>query len=232
MTATDRPAVLNHQHDHWETMLSQKPQMFGSSPSDAARKAVEVFRAGGVRRVLELGGGQGRDTFYLAQSGLTSDVLDYAAPGVDAMQRKARELGLSDRVNPAQHDVRRPLPFPDGTFDACYSHMLFCMALTTVELAALSREIFRVLRPGGLCVYTVRNTSDPDFGRGIHRGEDLYENQGFIVHFFDRAKVERLAQGYEIVSVEEFEESRLPRRLFRVTLRKPSNEPRVSDTRG
>ena len=232
MTATDRPAVLNHQHDHWETMLSEKPEMFGSSPSDAARKAVDVFRAGGVRRVLELGGGQGRDTFYLAQSGLTLDVLDYAAPGVDAMQRKAQELGLSDRVNPAQHDVRRPLPFPDGTFDACYSHMLFCMALTTAELDALSREIFRVLRPGGLCVYTVRNTSDPDFGRGIHRGEDLYENQGFIVHFFDRAKVERLAQGYEIVSVEEFEESRLPRRLFRVTLRKPSNEPRISDTRG
>ncbi len=23
---------------------------------------------------------------------------------------------------------------------------------------------------------------DPDFGRGIHRGEDLSENRGFIVH--------------------------------------------------
>lgn len=232
MTGTDRPPVLDHQHDHWETMLSQKPEMFGSSPSDAARKAADVFREGGVRRVLELGGGQGRDTFFLAQSDFTLDVLDYAAPGVDEMQRKAHELGLSDRVNPAQHDVRRPLPFPDGTFDACYSHMLFCMALTTAELDALSREIFRVLRPGGLCVYTVRNTSDPDFRRGIHRGEDLYENQGFIVHFFDLAKVERLAHGYEIVSVEEFEESKLPRRLFRVTLRKPSNEERVSETRG
>ncbi len=30
---------------------------------------------------------------------------------------------------------------------------------------------------------------------------------GFIVHFFDRAKVERLATGYEIVSLEEFEET-------------------------
>jgi SAM-dependent methyltransferase len=232
MTGTDRPPVLNHQQEHWETMLSQKPEMFGSSPSDPARKAADVFRASGLRRVLELGGGQGRDTFFLAQSGFALDVLDYAAPGVEAMRRKARELGLSDQVNPAQHDVRRSLPFPDATFDACYSHMLFCMALTTAELDALSREIFRVLRPGGLCVYTVRNTNDPDFGRGIHRGEDLYENQGFIVHFFDRAKVERLAHGYEIVSVDEFEESKLPRRLFRVTLRKPSNEAWVSATRG
>ena len=89
------------------------------------------------------------------------------------------------------------------------------------ELEALSREILRVLRPGGLCVYTVRNTNDSDFGRGSHWGEDLYENQGFIVHFFDRPKVERLAKGYEIAGIEEFEEGQLPRRLFRVTQRKP-----------
>ncbi len=95
------------------------------------------------------------------------------------------------------------------------------MALTTVELETLSREILRVLRPGGVCVYTVRNTSDPDCGRGIPRGEALYENQGFIVHFFDRSKVEGLAQGFELVCVDEFEEGKLPRRLFRVVMRKP-----------
>jgi hypothetical protein len=41
------------------------------------------------------------------------------------------------------------------------------------------------------------------------------------VHFFDRPKVEWLAKGYEIVGIEEFEEGQLPRRLFRVTQRKP-----------
>jgi hypothetical protein len=32
--------------------------------------------------------------------------------------------------------------------------------------------------------------------------------------------VERLAKGYEIVGIDEFEEGDLPRKLFRVTLRK------------
>ena len=73
--------------------------------------------------------------------------------------------------------------------------------------------------PAGDC--SARNTADPDFGRGIHRGEALYENQGFIIHFFDRAKVEQLAAGFEIVGVDEFEEGTLPRRLFRVTMRSP-----------
>lgn len=69
-------------------------------------------------------------------------------------------------------------------------------------------------------MHVVRNDSDPDFG--IHRGEDRYENQGFIVHCFDRAKVARLARGYEIASVDEFEEGKMPRRPFRGTRRKPA----------
>jgi len=202
-------------------VLSTKPEMFGRDPSEPARLSAAAFKAAGVRRILELGGGQGRDSLFFAENGFEVHVLDYAQSGVDAILRKAERAGVAGRLTAAQHDVRQALLLPDGSFDACYSHMLFCMALTEAELAALSREILRVLRPGGLCVYTVRNTRDADFQRGIHRGEDLYANQGFIVHFFDRAKVERLAGGYEIISVDEFEEGKLPRRLYRVTLRKP-----------
>ena len=216
----EKPA-LDGQKQHWEGLLEAKPEMFGRDPSEPARRSAAEFTAAGVRRVLELGGGQGRDSLFFAASGFDVHVLDYAQTGVETILRKAAQAGLTGRLTAEQHDVRRPLPVPDGSFDACYSHMLFCMALTTVELDALSREILRTLRPGGLCVYTVRNASDPDFGRGIHRGEDLYEDKGFIVHFFDRAKVERLSSGYEMVSIDEFEEGKLPRRLYRVTLRKP-----------
>jgi hypothetical protein len=49
---------------------------------------------------------------------------------------------------------------------------------------------------------------------------DLWEVGGFIVHFFTRQKIEDLAKGYEIVTVEEFEEGDLPGKLYLVTLRK------------
>ena len=215
----DRP-TLDAQRQHWERMLEGRLEMFGAAPSNPVLAAADLFRAEGVQTVLELGGGQGRDTFFLARSGFDVNVLDFAEAGIAAIRTKANELKLSDKVIAACHDVRQPLPFPDASFDACYSHMLFCMALTTAELETLSRDILRVLKPGGLCVYTTRTTSDADFQKGIHRGEGMYENQGFVVHFLDRAKVEHLARGYEIVSVDDFEEGKLPRRLCRVTLRK------------
>lgn len=212
--------VLDAQNPHWEKTYTKNPEMFGEEPSEPARKAVEVFTEAGVKNLLELGGGQGRDTIYFAQKGFTVTTLDYAEEGVKAIAGKADKVGLSKQVRTLRHDVRNPLPFPDASFDACYSHMLFCMALTTVELEFLSSEIRRVLKPGGLNIYTVRYTGDPHYGTGIHRGEDMCEVSGFIVHFFSREKVEHLAKNYEIVNIDEFEEGPLPRKLFRVTLKR------------
>jgi SAM-dependent methyltransferase len=211
---------LDRQREHWQQTLESRPQMFGEAPSWAAIQAAERFKHEGTVRLLELGGGQGRDTIFFAGQGIHLSVLDYSHPGLTAIQQRAATLGLQQKVDVVQHDVRQPLPFADDTFDACYSHMLFCMALTTTELEALSKEVCRVLKPGGLHVYTVRHKRDAHYGMGAHRGEDMYEVGGFIVHFFDREKVQRLAQGYELVSMQEFEEGNLPRRLFLVTQRK------------
>ena len=55
---------------------------------------------------------------------------------------------------------------------------------------------------------------------GIDRGDDRWETGGFIVHFFDHALIDRLADGFAILEVADYEEGRLPRRLAAVTMRK------------
>jgi len=55
----------------------------------------------------------------------------------------------------------------------------------------------------------------------------MYQAGGFIVHFFSREKVEYLANGYEILGIEEFEEGPLPRKLFRVTMRNEGRSGRI-----
>jgi len=220
MAGDTEKEVLNRQNFHWEKTFANTPEMFGEEPSEPARKAVELFQEEGKNNILELGAGQGRDTLFFARNGFQVCALDYSETGVQTIRGKVQAQGLAQMVATMWHDVRQPLPFGAGSFDACYSHMLFCMALTTDELEFLSNEVNRVLKPGGICLYTVRHTDDPHYGTGIHRGEDMYEVGGFIVHFFSREKVEHFAKGYEIVDVAEFEEGPLPRKLFRVTLRK------------
>ncbi len=225
---TEQPArsaqqELDAQKTHWERTFAEKVDLFGSEPSYPARKAAALFQKEGAARILELGSGQGRDTLFFASQGFDVYALDYSREAVEATTKKASDTGL--HISIRQQDVRQPLPFSDGFFDACFSHMLYCMALTTGELLFLSGEIQRVLKLGGLNIYTVRNTSDAHYRTGIHRGEDLWEVGGFIVHFFSRQKVEDLAEGYEIVTIEEFEEGDLPRKLYLVVLRKRMTAP-------
>jgi SAM-dependent methyltransferase len=216
----DTEAIAGQQA-HWASTFDANPDMYGTDPSAPALAAAEAFAAAGYHSVLELGAGQGRDTLYLARQGLQVTALDIAPGTVETISAKARVAGLANLVSVARHDMREPLPLPGDSIDASYSHMLFCMALTTVELERLAGELRRVLRPGGLVVYTARTTADAHYGTGTPRGDDMYEHGGFIVHFFDRALIDRLAVGFELIDVTDFAEGELPRRLARVTMRVP-----------
>ena len=212
--------IIDKQAQHWENYYITNPETFGVSPSAAAIKAAETFNKEGITNILELGAGQGRDALFFAQKGFHIQVLDYSQTGVDKIIKKAKTLGVDKLITGKIHDVRNPFPFTNEKFGGCFSHMLYCMALTTKELQFLSDEILRVLKNGGVNIYTVRHTGDGDYKNGIHRGEDLYENDGFIVHFFSKEKVKQLSNGFDIVNIENFEEGEFPRKLFRVTLKK------------
>jgi len=206
--------TIDGQRRHWQRTFVDNHDMYGTEPSAPGRYAVELFSREHVRDVLELGGGQGRDTRAFAAAKFHVTALDYEA---NALELIRRELPV---ISTLTHDARELLPFGDASFNAVYSHMLFNMALSTVELEALAGEVRRVLRPGGWHIYTVRHTGDAHYGAGIDHGDGMFENGGFIVHFFDRALVERLAAGLTLVEVFEFEEGALPRKLWRVTLHK------------
>ncbi len=222
MKKCDRPA-LDAQQKRWDDAYAGDPEFFGAEPSYPARKAAALMKAEGAQRLLELGAGQGRDTIFFAREGFRVCAVDYSKSAIEGIRRNARRLGLH-AVSTVRHDLRQPLPFEDGSFDACYCHMLFCMAFCTSELEALFDEVRRVLKPGGLSIYTVRHTGDVHYRKGTHRGEGMYEIGGFVVHFFDREKVERLSKGYRLLSIEEFEEGELPRRLFLAVLKKEEGE--------
>ncbi|MGW7198594.1 class I SAM-dependent methyltransferase [Streptomyces chryseus] len=216
------PEVADAQREHWQRTYAEQPGMYGEAPSAAAVHAAAVFCVAGAGDVLELGTGHGRDALYFAGCGFTVRATDYSPAGLEQLSTRAKELGLDPAVSATVHDVRRPLPLPDRSVDAVFAHMLMCMALSTPEIHRLTDEVRRVLRPGGTFVYTVRHTGDPHYGAGTAHGDDIFEHGGFAVHFFDRALVDALAEGWELREVHAFEEGDLPRRLWRITQTLPA----------
>ena len=212
------------QRSRWDSTYSSDRDFFGKEASQLGRSALPVFQVHNARRILELGCGQGRDTLFLARNGMDVTALDYSESGLCRLKDRASSEGAAGSVVLQVGDARNGLPFGDGSFDGCFSHMFFTMQLTEKELAFIFAEVLRVLRPGGLNIYSVRNVQDPHFGKGEHFGEDMWQNPlGFVVHFFSEDKVKRLAAGYEILWIKEFDDPSPPftKRLYEVVLQKP-----------
>ena len=212
--------ILDQQSQYWENNFLSKPEMFGQKPSKAAVKTLKTFKEQNIKKIVELGAGLGRDTIFFAKNSINIEALDYSPTAIKIINKKVSENKLSNLVSTKIFDIRKKLPFEDNSVEACFSHMLYCMALSNSELKNLNDEVCRILKPGGINIYTVRHTGDGDYKNGIHIGENLYENDGFIVHFFSEEKVKKISNGFNVIDIESFEEGTFPRRLFKVILKK------------
>ena len=193
--------------------------MFGLNPSEPAKKSLKLFKENKASTIIELGAGLGRDSIFFSLNNLSVTSLDYSKSGINIINKKINDNKLKN-INTKLFDIRQKLPFESDSIDGCFSHMLYCMALSNQDLFNLNREICRILKPGGLNIYTVRNNYDGDYKSGIHRGEDMYENEGFIVHFFNKKKIKELTNGFINIKIESFEEGKFPRKLYFVVNKK------------
>ena len=193
--------------------------MFGLEASEPAKKSLKIFQENSSKLIVELGAGLGRDSIFFAKNKISVNSLDYSKTGINIINKKILDNNLQN-ITAKVFDIRKKLPFQDNSIDACFSHMLYCMALTSAELSYLNNEILRILKPNGFNIYTVRNEYDGDYKNGIPRGEDMFEIDGFIVHFFTKGKVYSLMDGFKNILLENFEEGSFPRKLYYVVNKK------------
>lgn len=193
--------MSSEQLEHWDETYKKNMSYFGESPSIFCLRCIDAMKAQGCRSILELGAGQGRDTKYLVETGASVMAIDYS--GVSCGQLRQR---FGDKVTVVQADVLHGIDLPDATVDACYSHMLFNMDFTDDQLIAVMRDIGRTVVPGGLIMLSVRIQSDSAFGKGENLHDDVWKNNGFAVRFYTEKAIASLTEGFEQISMQEFNE--------------------------
>jgi SAM-dependent methyltransferase len=114
---------------------------------------VEHGRLGAGRRALELGCGTGVFLERVARSGAEIHGLDLSP---DLLARARDRMAGATNFRLIQSNAER-MPFADGFFDTVYGSSV----LHHLSLAPALREVHRVLRPGGLIVFTEPNLLNP-----------------------------------------------------------------------
>jgi SAM-dependent methyltransferase len=176
----------------WNKVYKSDSTFFGEEPSNFALLCFNHMKANGVNKLLELGAGHGRDTTFFASNGIEVDALDYSVVAIDILNKIAKEKRLP--IKSRSFDVKNPLPFADGYFDAVYSHMLFNMRFSQDELHFVFSEIRRVLKPKGWNFLSVRNHHDKSYGKGQEIEKGIYDINGFQIRFFTQKEIKDLAE--------------------------------------
>ena len=203
--------------DLWNKAYSTDKSFFGEEPSNFAMLCFNHMLINSVNKLLELGAGHGRDSKFFALNGIKVEALDYSSVGIDIINKLAKEKNLP--IQAQIFDIRKPLPFTDCYFDAVYSHMLFNMRFSMNELRFVFSEIRRVLKPRGFNFFSVRNQNDKFCGKGVQVDDGIYDINGFQVRFYSEHEIKELAQGFEILWIEEEYEE--PVTLYLISSRKP-----------
>jgi ubiquinone/menaquinone biosynthesis C-methylase UbiE len=92
-------------------------------------------------KVLDLGCGSGRDSFYLAEHGYRVWGIDISRVAIERAKVNLNSYDIDFKVASAEE-----LDFEDNFFDAVYSGWV----LQSVPLKKAASEIKRVLKPGGV----------------------------------------------------------------------------------
>lgn len=123
-------------------------------------------------RIVDFGCGSGANSVQLASRGAHVWAVDISE---DLIRIARRRMAVSGRAGGAQFIVgsAHDLPFPDGSIDVVFGIAI----LHHLDLKLVSREVLRVLKPGGRAIFQepVRNSALIRFIRSLipYRAPDI-----------------------------------------------------------
>lgn len=113
---------------------------------------IDIFKKEKIKRVLDLGCGIGRNLIPLAKHGFIVDGIDYAPEAIKQTKSILKKEKLKATL--IEGNIYKTLPYKNESFDGLISVQVIQHANENNLVRAI-KEIYRVLKPGGIIFVTV-----------------------------------------------------------------------------
>jgi 2-polyprenyl-3-methyl-5-hydroxy-6-metoxy-1,4-benzoquinol methylase len=190
MSDHDRaPPAFEDPAGTWNRRFSQPGYLFGTEPNAWLHEHGAVWEAG--QRVLCVADGEGRNSVWLAQQGLTVDAFDISEVGVRKARDFARITGV--KVNFAVADIA-DLQWPQGLYDGVVA--IFIQFADPGLRCRIFEGLVRCLKPGGILVLQGYTPKQLEFRTG---------GPPFESHMYTEPLLREAFEPMEIVDLREYE---------------------------
>lgn len=156
-----------------------RPFLFGKSSTEELIYAIDKFSITG--KALELGCGDGRDTYHILKRGMSVTAIDQSQNAINILSNRT---DLSDdergRLNAICADVTN-IDLGTDTFDFVYAITLFDH-LDKIQGEILLKKISRHVNEGGYIFAKVHTVDDVG---NTHESKEISEFASEIKHFYE-----------------------------------------------
>lgn len=167
---------------YWDKKYREKGKIWGEGHTEAAEFSARLFHRKGVKTVLEVACGYGRDLAYLAGEGFGCTGVDVSGEAI----RMARESLAGKDVSLVNGDLSHP-QLMWKKFDAVYICNLLHL-LDINERHRIMKATRKLLEPGGVAMGMVLSVNDPqEYGKGEKVQKHAYRApDGRVMYFFTK----------------------------------------------
>ena len=193
----------------WEARYAQG-LVYGTEPTSVGRRLVGVFRAHGVRTVLEAGCGSGRDALLYAREGFDVTGTEISENALRWASERAEAEGL--RLMLLRDDLAAT-NLPPGSFDAVVAIHLIHLQPAPVRQTMVN-QLWRLTRDGGIIAMANYSTGEAGYTtwEACPEPGTRGDPKGKLIHFFDKAELRGLLppDRFDLLSLEEVDLAEVP----------------------
>jgi ubiquinone/menaquinone biosynthesis C-methylase UbiE len=189
---------MTSEKECWDKIYSENNKAW--KHNEFAENALEQIRLNKLKKLLEIGFGDGRDTLFFSDAGLDITAIDFSSVALERLKQTINKNKIKN-INCLEADVSTGLKnFKSEEFDAAYAHLTlhFFDDKTTEKIFS---EIYKLLKKHGLFFIKVKSTDDPLYGKGTLIEKDMFGSD-HIRHFFSEEYMREMLKGFKIVSLE------------------------------
>jgi SAM-dependent methyltransferase len=175
----------------WDERYSGQDFLFGTEPAAFLQAHAHLLAPG--QRALAVADGEGRNSVFLGQKGLTITAMDGSPVGVAKARRLAAERGVAVDFHVA--DILK-WDWVAETYDVVVA--IFIQFLAPDERAPVFEGLKRTLRPGGLLLLHGYRPEQLDYRTGGPPWAEHMYTEALLRDAFSDMRIERL-EAYDTV---------------------------------
>lgn len=185
--------------EYWESRFSNEGAMWKYEPSDAAIKALSIFKENDIKKILIPGFGYGRNAQLFYHQGFEITGIEISASAIEL----AHNEGLNCKII---HGSVIDMPFDDDIYEGIFCHALLHL-LNQRERHKFLTSCYHQLRVGGYMIFSVVSDISNMYGRGKKISMNRYEiTPGLTVFFYNLITVEKEFKNFGLLDFYDMEE--------------------------